>query len=140
MSVDEAAVLHELLNDVWLEGYLVSGIFYFMWIFPAALLVAIFLALYWRFFLALPAGIRMRVALAGLLYVGGALGTEVPLGFWAARHGDSNLVYGIVQTCQESFELAGASLFFATLLRHLAGGAERLAVSVGGDGPSSPTA
>ena len=81
MATDEAAVIHELINGIWLEGYKVSGLFFSLWIHPAVILLAIFAVAYWRFFLAPPAGIRGRVAVAGLIYVGGALGTEVPLGF-----------------------------------------------------------
>lgn len=130
IATDEAAVIHELFNEVWLDGYKVSGLFFFMWIYPAAALLAVFAVAYWRFFLALPGGIRGRVAAAGLLYVGGALGTEVPLGFWAASHGDANLIYGAVQTVQETLELAGTSLFLAALLRHLARGGAGVAISL----------
>ena len=92
IATDEMAAIHELINGVWLDGYKVSGLFYFMWIYPAAILLTVFAFAYWRFFFALPAGIRGRVAVAGLIFVGGALGTEIPLGLWAAAHGDANWI------------------------------------------------
>ncbi len=130
IATDEAAVIHELINGIWLEGYRVSGLFFFMWIYPAAALLTVFAVAYWRFFFALPAGIRGRVAAAGLIFVGGALGTEVPLGLWASVHGYENWVYGAGQTAQETLELAGTSLFLAALLRHLARGEAGVAISV----------
>lgn len=133
IAIDEVAVIHELINGIWLEGYKVSGFFFFMWIYPAAALLMIFAIAYWRFFFALPAGIRGRVAAAGLIFVGGALGTEIPLGFWAAAHGYENWIYGAIQTAQESLELAGVSLFLAALLRHLARGRARVTISVAGE-------
>ena len=133
MATDEAAVIHELINGIWLEGYKVSGLFFSLWSHPAVILLAIFAVAYWRFFLAPPAGIRGRVAVAGLIYVGGALGTEVPLGFWATAHGDENWIYGAGQTLQETLELAGASLFLTAPLRHLARRGARLTISVAGE-------
>lgn len=132
IATDEMAAIHELINGVWLDGYKVSGLFYFMWIYPAAILLTVFAFAYWRFFFALPAGIRGRVAVAGLIFVGGALGTEIPLGLWAAAHGDANWIYGAIQTVQETLELAGASLFLAALVRHLARGGVRVTISVAG--------
>ena len=133
IATDEMAVIHELINGIWLDGYKVSGFFFFMWIYPAAALLVVFAVAYWRFFWALPAGIRGRVAAAGLIFVGGALGTEIPLGLWAAAHGYESWIYGAIQTVQESLELAGVSLFLAALLRHLARGRARVTISVAGE-------
>ena len=72
------------------------------------------------------------MAVAGLIFVGGALGTEIPLGLWAAAHGDANWIYGAIQTVQETLDLAGASLFLAALVRHLARGGVRVTISVAG--------
>jgi hypothetical protein len=63
---------------------------------------------------------RLRFIVAGLVYVGGALGMEVPLGLWAARHGEDNLGYVLIDFVEEVMEMSGAALFLLSLLRHLA--------------------
>lgn len=115
MSVDEAVELHEQLGEL-VE---LHGVLYFSWVVPAAVLVLLLGVAYLRFLLHLPARTRWRFVLAGALYVGGALGLELPLGFWAERAGRDNLVYGLIDWVEETLELVGASLFLCSLLGYL---------------------
>lgn len=111
MSLDEAIELHEYL------GWLVrgEGLFYYSWVLPAgALTLAIGLA-YLPFLRALPSLTRWRFVLAGAVYVGGALGMELPLGLWVETYGDDNLGYGLIDFVEESLELVGASVFLLAL-------------------------
>ena len=115
-SLDEAIEIHEHL------GLLVSGsgVLYFGWVIPgAAIAAALGLALL-RFFLRLPIIEQRRFALAAALYLGGALGMELPLGWWTERAGDDNLVYGMLDWVEETMELAGATALLLTLRARLA--------------------
>ena len=115
LSIDEAVELHERLNLlVDLDGPL-----YYGWIVPAAVVVAALGLAYVRFLLALPAVTRRRFVVAGLLYVGGALFMEVPLGLWVEAHGDGGLGYALIDFAEELLEMTGASLFLFALLDHL---------------------
>jgi len=116
MSLDETAQLHERLNSVVPP---LHGAFYFGWIIPAGIVVALLGVAYLRFVAHLPASTRRRFILAGALYVGGALGMEVPLGIWADRSGADNLGYVLIDFVEESLEMFGATLFLLALLRHL---------------------
>lgn len=115
LSLDEAAQLHERLN-----GLLhLRGALYFGWILPVgAALVPLGLA-YLRFLRHLPPPIRWRFVLSGALYVGGALGMEVPLGVYAERHGADTLGYALLDLVEETMEVWGATLFLLALARHL---------------------
>lgn len=115
MSLDEAVCLHENLGGL----LALHGVLYFSWIVPAAALLALFGLSYLRFVARLPPGTRRRFVTAGLVYVGGALVMELPLGFWAERAGDDNFVYAAIDWVEEMLELAGASLFLLAVLRHL---------------------
>ena len=95
------------------------GVLYFSWVVPAGIIVAALGIAYLPFLRRLPARTRWRFVLAGALYVGGALLMELPLGWWAERAGDDNLVYGLLDFVEESLELAGTSLFLAALLDYL---------------------
>lgn len=114
LAVDEAVGLHEALGVLDLHGVL-----YFSWVVPAAALVLALGLFYLPFVRALPAPLRGQVVRAGVLYVGGALGMELPLGWWTERHGDANLTYALLDHVEELLELLGAALFLAALVEHL---------------------
>ena len=113
LSLDEAIELHELLGGAELHGVL-----YFSWVVPGALLTGVFGLSYLGFWLRLPAPTRRGFALAFALYVGGALGMELPLGAWVEVHGDENLGYALLDAVEESLEIVGLSVFLVAILRH----------------------
>lgn len=111
LSLDEAIELHEHLGRL-VEG---EGVLYFSWVIPAGAIVLALGLAYLPFVRALAPLTRTRFALAGTIYVGGALLMELPLGWWTSVHGDDNLGYGLIDWVEESMELAGASLFLLAL-------------------------
>lgn len=119
MSIDELAQIHEWLNEIAaLRGH--HGVLYFAWVVPAGILVVVFALGYVRFLLALPRRTRLLVALAGVVYVGGAIGVELVLGKWADLHGEDNLTYAWIDALEETMEMAGSSLFLYALLEYVA--------------------
>jgi hypothetical protein len=117
ISLDETAGLHENANH-WFR---LPGIFYFGWVIPAAILVAIVGLSYLRFLAALPERTRWQFIRAGAVYVGGALGVELVLAWWTDLAGDKNFVYALIDLVEESMEMIGASLFLLSLLEFLSG-------------------
>jgi len=111
MSLDEAIELHEHLGGLVGAG----GPLYFDWIVPAAIVVAAVAAIYLPFLRELPPRRRRWFVLAGALYVGGAVGVEVPLGWWTDHAGTDNAVYALIDWVEETLELAGATLFLLAL-------------------------
>ncbi len=116
LSLDEATEIHEYFGGTLRLG----GALHFAWIIPASLLLVAFGVAYLRFVLALPRDARRRFVVAGVIYVGGALVMELPLGWWTSRHGAENLGYALIDWVEEMLELAGASLFLLAVLRHRA--------------------
>ncbi len=131
ISLDEFVQLHEHMNH-WFDW---GGFLYFGWVVPAGILVTLFGLAYLRFLAHLPPHTRHRFVLAGALYVGGALGVELALGYWTDLAGDQNFVYALVDWVEESMELIGVALFAWFLIEYLAGSAGRVAFVVQG----SPT-
>lgn len=118
MSLDEAVELHEQL------GRLVSvkgggGVLHFSWVIPAAVIVLGIGLAYIPFLLHLPRATRRRFILAGVLYVGGALFLELPLGWWTVRAGEHSLGYALIDWVEETLEMLGAALFLLSLIRYL---------------------
>ncbi len=117
ISLDEFTQLHEQANH-WFDF---GGVLYYGWVIPAAIVVASLGFCYLGFLGHLTRRSRNQFVLAGSLYVGGALGVELLLGYWADVAGESNLVYGLIDLVEESMELIGVSVFFYALFEHLAG-------------------
>ena len=116
ISLDEAVQIHEELGG-WAD---VGGILYFDWVIPASILVAILSVSYLGFLAHLPRVTRWRFVAAGLLYVGGAVGMELPLGWWTDRAGRHNLTYALIDWVEESLEMIGASVFLYALIEYAA--------------------
>ncbi len=116
ISIDEFVQIHEEMN-AWFD---LSGALYFGWVIPAAILVSIFVLSYWRFLAHLPWMTRFRFIRAGAVFVGGAMGIELILGYWTDLHGSHNLGYAIIDWVEESMEMVGAGLFLSALVGVLA--------------------
>lgn len=115
IAADELISIHESLGFLKL-----SGLLYFSWVIPASLIVAFLGIAYFRFLLHLPRRTTRIFLIAGAIYILGAVGMELPLGYWTERHGSNNLTYGIIDWIEETLELIGLSLFAPALIEHLA--------------------
>ncbi|WP_342379319.1 hypothetical protein NVS55_07715 [Myxococcus stipitatus] len=131
ISLDESVGIHEHLGGLLTLG----GVLFFTWVVPAALLVLLGGLAFLPFLARLPPRRRGQFILAGMLYVGGALVMELPLGWWTEQHGNDNLVYALIDHVEEALELVGASLFLAALVEELDG---RVVLSARKEGPHGP--
>lgn len=119
LSIDESAVIHELINEPLNQAFELGSLLHFAWILPFGILVFIFLLSYLGFLRHLPMRFRLLFVVAGAIYVGGAAGTELPISFWYDRHGGDNLVYGLLNVGQETLEILGATIFGSSLLSYI---------------------
>lgn len=113
MAVDEAAGFHELLIMPLRSRFDLPSWLHYAWVIPVAVLVILFALAYLRFLLALPRRYQALFVLAGVLYVGGALGMEM-LG--AATRGSGT--YELMMALEETLEMTGATVFIYTLLTY----------------------
>ncbi|MEG4144707.1 hypothetical protein [Microcoleus sp. Pol12B5] len=119
-SLDEILSLHEILiiNDLR-KALNLGGIFYFIWVIPGAIFVAITALGYLKFLLHLPRKIRDFFLLAGGIYVGGALGMEMATGYYADAVTQRNLIYGLMVCVEEILEMVGVIVFIYALLSYI---------------------
>ena len=116
MSVDEAVSFHEVLITPLRETFGLSGMFYFAWVIPGAILVALLGLYYLPFLFRLPRRSALLFVLAGIIYVGGALGMELVAGFLAEAYGSLTATpYLAVAVIEEGMEIAGLTIFFLAL-------------------------
>jgi len=113
LSLDETARLHELSMGTIRKALDVSGMLYFAWVVPAAVLLFIFAVFYARFVLALPDRTRRLFVLAGCIYVAGAMGGEMIGGaYFSGNHEQSDLTYALITSTEETLEMVGLAVFF----------------------------
>jgi hypothetical protein len=114
VSLDEAIELHEHLGG--LVG--TNGVLYFDWIVIAAPIVAVLAVVYWPFLRDLPAVTRRRLIIAAVVYVGGALVMEMPLGLVAEQGAVDTLRYAVIDWVEETMEMIGAGLALVALVAY----------------------
>jgi hypothetical protein len=121
MGVDEAWSFHERLNEPVraLLGGRQLGVYYYAWVAPAIVFVALRGLVFARFLWRLPAATRTAFLIAAAVYLGGAVGIELIEGRFDEVHGDRNLVSGLIATLQETLEMAGVIVFIHALLTYL---------------------
>jgi hypothetical protein len=123
MSMDEAVSFHEVLITPLRETFGLSGMFYFAWVIPGAILVALLGLYYLPFLLRLPRRSALLFVLAGVIYVGGALGMELVAGFLADAHGSMTATpYLVATVIEEGMEVAGLTIFFLALTSYVSWG------------------
>lgn len=118
LSLDELLGFHELAIDPLRTHFHLDGIFYFAWTLPAIALFGIFLLTFFRFWLALPPRIRLLFLAAAMVFVGGAVGTEMVNGYYLSQAGPT-LVYALLQHLEEFCEMTGIAIFIYALLSYI---------------------
>lgn len=119
-SLDEILSLHEILiiNDLR-KALNLGGLFYFVWVIPGAIFVAVTVLTYLKFLGHLPRKTRNLFLLAGSIYVGGALGMEMVCGYYADTVGQRTLIYGLLASVEEILEMVGTIVFIYALLSYI---------------------
>lgn len=121
MALDEAVTIHELLNAPLRAMLGASGPLYFAWVVPYGLLAAAVGLLYARFLLRLPRAIAVRFVVAGLIFVGGAVGVELLQGLMYGSYGHDyrSAPMELAYLVEETMEMFGVAYFIHALLLQL---------------------
>jgi len=138
LSIDESALLHEMVEKPVRRALDLSGYLYFAWIIPAVCCL-IALGLYIRRFLFdLPKSTRWLFLIAGAVFVGGAVGMEaIGSNIFYTHRGHKTMAYNLWATLEESFEMFGWIIFFYALLNYVAQNMSEIVFSVKKIGSSS---
>lgn len=116
-SVDEVVSFHEdVVGYALRSAFGLSGILYFGWVIPAAVLISFFALVYLRLFLDLPDRTRWLFLIAALMYIGGAFGMELVGGYYFDLYGPEHVTYAGITSIEEGMEMVGGALFFYALV------------------------
>ncbi|OGX83789.1 hypothetical protein [Hymenobacter glacialis] len=120
LSIDEMVSIHEYFT-YYLHTHLGGhGASQTSWAIVGMVVVAGVGLLYLRFLLALSSPTRVRMLVAGAVYVLGALGFEYLGGRIINASSDQSLLYQLCYTVEESLEMLGVYLFIRMLLLYMA--------------------
>ncbi len=106
------AIVHKLIG-------VTSGFLFYAWIIPGSLLVLVFMATYFRFFLHLPKNTRFLFLIGIVTFVGGALLVESFNASVDYALGTSNLLYEFSTTFEEFMEMLGVLIIIYALLDYI---------------------
>jgi len=120
LSLEEIVGFHERLSAILgRTRWEYTGYFHYAWTIPGLIVVCIFVALYFKFWMNLPQKTRLLFLISGLLYVGGAIGFELISGTYADMHGINNLASGMIAAVEELLEMSGCLCFIYTLFQYI---------------------
>jgi hypothetical protein len=119
LSLDEIAMIHELPIEPLRERFDAGGLLYYTWVVPGAVLVGLVGLCYLRFAMSLPRRTQLLLALAGILFVGGAIGVEMLSGAQADLTGEENFDYAMIVTLEEFLEMLGVVVLIRCLLEYI---------------------
>lgn len=120
LSIDEAVQLHERLATVGSNLFARLGISFlsFAWVIPYTILFLVVGAYFLPFVLALARRTKKLFIVAGIFYVGGALGFEFLEGHEVHKNGYS-FMYWLMVTVEEVMEMTGVILLIYALFDYL---------------------
>lgn len=133
LSLDEAAIIHEMSIKPLRILFHTGGLLYYAWVVPGAAAVFIVGLAYLRFLAALPARTRLLFLVAGTLFLGGSLGMESLSGQHAESYGKGNLGYHLIITIEESLEMSGVIAFLHALLCYVGSHLEQIGIRISSD-------
>lgn len=141
VAVDEATSLHEGLVEPLRRMFRLQGVFYFAWVIPYLLLTAVLLVAFVPFLRRLPSGQRLRLVVAGSVYVVGAAGLEMIAGpRYEQVQSKADPIWIVLVTAEELLELAGMTICAHALLSGLADRVGALVLRLDADrGASGPS-
>ena len=120
LGADEVAQIHEttIANTVALLRHKESD--KTGWFFVYLPLLAVFGLSYISFLRHLPGRIAVLMMVSGCIYVGGAVGVEKFVNWFATKYGDDTVGYMLMDNLGEFMESTGIVLFIYTLLSYIA--------------------
>lgn len=120
LSLDEAVQIHEKLDTplIW-SSFDTSGLLAWPWVILYASLATVLLALYFRFWLALPLRYRIAYAAAAFVYIGSALGFEMLEALEYTTHRRVTTKYIILTSVEEILEMSAIIFLIHTNLQYL---------------------
>lgn len=123
LGIDEIFSIHEKFNEPTRELLSTSGFFYYAWIIPYFVLVAVLCLILFGWLRALPRDLRTGMLISAFIYISGVFLME-GIGAWYWYHdgvpGRNDFIYFFIVTIEESLEILGLTIFIYVVSKYLA--------------------
>lgn len=119
LAFDEMIQIHEQLRAPMEALFNTSGLLYFAWFIPYLAVTILIVIAYFKFMMRLPKRVLKLFIIAGILYVGGAVGMEMLGGWHAEIHTEYTFTYAMMYSFEELLEMSGAVVFLYALLVYI---------------------
>lgn len=117
VSIDEGSEIHERLIEPMRASFGVTGgVLWFAWLIPGLAALAVFGAVFARFWWRLPDRPRLLLAAGGALYLVGAVGFEMAAGVYESTNLVQDLGYSLIVAAEEGFEMIGMTVLISGLV------------------------
>lgn len=115
LAVDEAVLIHEKFDNNTLLSFVnTSGLLAWPWVILYGGLVLVFVAVFFKFWWALPVRYRVMYFVCAVTYVSAALGFEMLGALVYTAHDTETLLYLCLMTLEEFLEMAAIVLLIFT--------------------------
>ena len=115
-SIDEAVMLHELMDRPVREYFGTSGFLAIAWIIPGSFIALIIGISYMTFLRSLSLKIATLFVVGGEVFLSGAILMEIPGGYLYEKYGFSSWHYIASYAVEETLEMLGVVIFLYGLL------------------------
>ena len=119
LSIDEATMIHEMVETVMDRAFDVDDPLRVLWVIPYTAFAGAVLLAYRGFLRDLPARTRWLMLAAGAVYVAGAVGVEVVGISYLRTQEPPGLAYVVAAIGEELLEMGGLILFVYALLDYI---------------------
>ncbi|UII26407.1 hypothetical protein LVD15_24430 [Fulvivirga maritima] len=119
LAIDEAVSIHEILIGPMRYFFNLDGIFYYAWVIPYGIIFLMIGIYYIKFLFSLPKTYTKRFIISAAIFIFGALVMEMIGSSYVSHNGGKDLIYGLLCTVEETFEMVGMSYFIYTLLAYM---------------------
>lgn len=119
LSLDETALLHEMLSQPLRLLLHTDGFLYYPWILAAGICLGILCIVYAKFLLDLPVKSRFCFLISGTIFISGAIGCESYQAYLHSMGHHSREDFIVPTTIEEFLEMTGIALFIFTLIEYL---------------------
>jgi hypothetical protein len=119
LGCDEAAMLHDRMGPVAMQA-IGAQPNHIDWVLPMGIIASLFALYMMPFLLGIERTTAIAFALAGAVFVGGAVGAEMIGKVTSERYGYESYGYVLAVALEEGMEMLGVAMFLRAILRHIA--------------------
>jgi hypothetical protein len=119
LALDEMIQIHEQLDAPMKAFFNTSGLLYYAWVIPYVIITIIIAIANFKFMMRLPKLILKYFIVAGILFVGGAVGMEVLSGIHLEKYGNKTLTNALIYSFEELLEMSGSVVFLYALVSYI---------------------